>query len=56
MFAAHVCTVSFENDALKHTFHFKAPDGKQKMEMIHNVSLAPAEADEKTPELGSKPS
>jgi hypothetical protein len=56
MFAAHVCTVSFENDSLKHTFYFKTPDEKQTQEMIHNVSLTPSEADKKTPELGATPS
>jgi hypothetical protein len=52
MFANHVCTVSFQNETLRHTFHYKAPDGIQHLEMIHDVLLAPTtEADKKLPEL-----
>lgn len=52
MFANHVCTVSFEGDKLHHTFRFKAPDGIQHLQMVHEVPLSPVtEADKKMPEL-----
>ena len=52
LFNTHVCTVSFENDNLNHTFHFKTPDGQEVLKMLHIVPLTPTSTeDKKLPEL-----